>query len=72
MSELKLNIIAWKNEYHNKDDSVCLWEFIKFKIWQFSIKFSKQKVAQSKQEIKQLEDEISVLESSLKSTVSQN
>ena len=72
MSELKLNIIAWKNEYHNKDDSVGLWEFIKFKIRQFSIKFSKQKVAKSKQEIKQLEDEISVLESSLKSTDPQN
>lgn len=70
ISQLTELIPLWKNQYmeSNGDDSVGLWELLKYKIRCFSISFSKTKCKSTKQRIKMLESKVSEMEKSLKAS----
>ena len=58
---IKEKIPIWKSEYHSKDPRE-LWEYLKFSIRLFTIKYSKEKAKNSKSDLKELEEKIKILE----------
>ena len=67
VENIKLNIDLWKAEYTG-ESSKTRWEFIKFKIREFTIlKYSKEKVKEFKTELKKLEENVSKYEVILRS-----
>ena len=66
VQQIRFNILIWKTEYHNADDPIGLWEYIKYNIRKYTIEYSKRKRSESPKEITELEKEISSLESSIK------
>ena len=61
---IKEKIPIWKSEYHSKDPRE-LWEYLKFSIRLFTIKYSKEKAKKFKSDLKELEEKIKILEKSL-------
>ena len=63
---IKSNLKIWKNEYSGENPKNC-WEYLKFKIREYSIGYSKRKAKLFKTELKELEKEVDHCEKSLKS-----
>ena len=59
----KNNIQKWKSECSDQNDSVTTWEFLKFKIREFSIGFSKKIAYERRNRITTLEKQIRELQS---------
>ena len=64
ISQLKENYITWKASNINNSFSQ-LWEFLKFKIRDFSIQYSKQKAKVRRENMEKIKNELSELEQHL-------
>ena len=64
VSDMKHNLQLWKTEYAHEDKRVH-WELLKYKIRQFTIKYSKQKKRETTTRRKELEHELIYLEQNL-------
>ena len=55
---LNENFQEWVNEYVKKDDKKMLWDWLKFKIREFTIPFSKKKKCEKERKSEKLEEEL--------------
>ena len=67
IEKFKLNYIKWKmkNSYHDQDNYIALWEFLKYNIRMHTIKYSKVKKCTFRTELNALEKEVKQLEQNL-------
>ena len=66
VNNIKTNLIQWKAEYEG-DNAKSRWEYMKYKIRQYSIQYSKKKAKLFKKELKELEQWVTVYENDLES-----
>ena len=65
LTKLKAKLKHWVLKYNILEDNRIKWEFIKYKVKKFSIKYSKLK-AKLKKKICEIESEIKMLKSNLR------
>ena len=62
LNEMKANIPKWKLEVSDQNNKILLWEFLKYKIREFSLKFSKRIALEKRKHIFNLETQVEALE----------
>ena len=62
LNEMKANLPKWKLEASDQNNKILLWEFLKYKIREFSLKFSKHIAFEKRKHIPNLEKQVEALE----------